>query len=268
MMASTATNEVASDVFEIVNPSGGSDVVLVCEHASHTIPPEFAGLGLDAESRLSHIAWDPGAREVAVALSAHFDAPLVAQKVSRLVYDCNRPPNAQSAMPAKSAGQIIPGNINLSKGERAERTKRFYNRFRDALSSVIEARIAHGRAPVVITVHSFTPLYMGARREVEVGILHDGDTRLADTMLGAAAGSAFNVQRNSPYGPEDGVTHTLITQALSRGLANVMIEVRNDLVADEEGQKTIAGWLAGLIEAGLADLGQARGPRVAAGAAK
>ncbi len=62
------------------------------------------------------------------------------------------------------------------------------------------------------------------------------------------------VRRNSPYGPADGVTHTLKLQALSRGLPNVMFEVRNDLVREGAQQAAMAERLGDLILAALAAL--------------
>ena len=91
----------------------------------------------------------------------------------------------------------------------------------------------------------------GKAREVEVGILHDTDSRLADAMLDAAAGGPYRAERNSPYGPEDGVTHTLRLHALPEGFANVMIEVRNDLVQDASGVEAVSSYLADLISKGL-----------------
>lgn len=102
-----------------------------------------------------------------------------------------------------------------------------------------------------MTIHTFTPVYFGKPREVEIGILHDTDSRLADAMLEAAAFGPYRVERNSPYGPEDGVTHTLRLHALPLGLANVMIEVRNDLVRDEAGVEAVSAYLADLISGAL-----------------
>ena len=97
-------------------------------------------------------------------------------------------------------------------------------------------------------MHSFTPVYFGKPRAVEIGILHDADTRLADAMLAAAGEkSLYDTRRNEPYGPEDGVTHTLKEHGLANGLPNVMIEVRNDLIKDEAGQGVVADYLTGLL---------------------
>lgn len=219
------------------NAAGKSSVVLVCEHASHHIPVALMGLGLTHKDRKSHAAWDPGALGVAQKMSQNLDAPLVAARVSRLVYDCNRPPTAHDAMPARSEVVEVPGNANLSQAERDSRIDGYYRPFRSALQAVIQ-RTKH---PILITVHSFTPVYHGKTRSVEIGVLHDSDTRLADILLQTAgAHTRANVQRNEPYGPEHGVTHTLLEHAIDAGHLNVMLEVRNDLIATAEQQEDMA----------------------------
>ncbi len=254
----TATN--AEDVVEVLNPAGASPVVLVCEHASSFIPPELQDLGLAKADRLSHAAWDPGALAVARRMAERLDAKLVASKVSRLVYDCNRPPSAPDAMPARSELVVVPGNAELDDAARQARADTYYHPFRKALADTIKTTAARGATPVIVTVHSFTPVYHGNPRTVEIGILHDSDTRLADGMLEAAQGSDFVVQRNEPYGPENGVTHTLKEHGLPHGYANVMLEVRNDLIVSEQQQRdmgdTICDWLDAAMIA-LAEEGQA-----------
>ena len=151
----------------------------------------------------------------------------------------------------------MPGNAGLDRAARDARTEALYLPFREKLSGLVKARIAEGRPPVIVTMHSFTPVYFGAPRAVEIGILHDADTRLADAMLEAAAADGrYDARRNEPYGPEDGVTHTLKEHGLSNGLANVMIEVRNDLIRDEAGQRVVAGYLTGLLAKGLPAINQ------------
>lgn len=231
----------------VVNAAGGGRVVLVCEHASRQLPEQVGTLGLSEEALASHIAWDPGALAVSRHLCDLLDAPLVYQNFSRLVYDCNRPPEAPGAMPETSEIYEIPGNRALSEGERERRTRGLYLPFHAAITTLLDARAAAGRDSVLVTMHSFTPVYMGKERAVQIGILHDADSRIADAMLGAAADCAFDIRRNEPYGPADGVTHTLIKHGLARGLKNVMIEVRNDLIQDENGQRVMAELLAALI---------------------
>lgn len=239
----------------VANRAGSSPVIVVCEHASCFIPPELNSLGLDAEGAKSHIAWDPGAMAVAEGISNRLDAVLVASQVSRLVYDCNRPPGAEGAVPARSEIFDIPGNRNLGQAERDTRIALVYEPFRTSLASVIAA--ANSPA-IIVTIHSFTSIYNGKTRDVELGILHDSDARLADAMLmNTHWHTALDVRRNEPYGPEDGVTHTLRENAVPAGLHNVMIEIRNDLITTPREQDAMAATLSGWIISGLRELGVA-----------
>lgn len=245
------TDEDGAPVSE-TNTAGRGDVLLICEHASRRLPARLGSLGLDAEALEAHIAWDPGALGVALGMSKALDAALIYQNFSRLAYDCNRPPEAADAMPARSEIYDIPGNVNLSDADRRARTEAIYMPFKQAIAHRIAERRAEGRDTVLVTMHSFTPVYKGAERDVEIGILHDNDSRLADQMLGfAEKARRYRVRRNEPYGPADGVTHTLKLHGLANGLMNVMIEVRNDLIRDEAGQEVMAGFLAGLIRESL-----------------
>ena len=236
-------------VAEVVNPHGSHPVVLVCEHASPFIPPAHAGLGVSAEVARSHVAWDPGASEIAEEMSRLLDAPLVRACISRLVYDCNRPPEAPDCAPARSEVFDIPGNSGLTEAGRLARAKEVYFPFRDLLAKTLDARPV---APVIVTIHTFTPVYFGKPRDVEIGILHDADSRLADAMLAVATGHV--IRRNEPYGPADGVTHTLKVHGLANGWHNVMIEVRNDLVRTPQAARAIAGDLTAWLEAALISL--------------
>ncbi|MEP0960929.1 MAG: N-formylglutamate amidohydrolase [Roseobacter sp.] len=241
----TDTQEIQSDtVAEVTNAAGLSDIVLVCEHASNFIPTALDNLGLDDIARTSHAAWDPGAQGVACEMSRILDAPLVSSCVSRLVYDCNRPPSAVDAMPARSEVFDIPGNQELSQAERETRTALYYDPFRAKLThSLLQKKNA-----IVVTIHSFTPVYNGVSRAVEIGILHDTDKRLADGIIDVAQGRTSHiVRRNEPYGPGDGVTHTLQEHALPQSRLNVMVEIRNDLIQSAESQKTMADLLSNWI---------------------
>ncbi|QFY60626.1 N-formylglutamate amidohydrolase [Rhizobium grahamii] len=246
-------SEAEGKCVSVERPNGKSPLLVICEHASRLIPERFGTLGLSREALESHIAWDPGALAVARGISEALDATLVYQRFSRLIYDCNRPPESPGAMPEKSEVYDIPGNAHLSSEERVARTEALYIPFHDAIRALIRERKARGQDTVIATVHSFTPVYHGKTRAVEIGILHDDDSRLADSVLNAAsAGSSlYKVERNEPYGPADGVTHTLVLHGLSNGLRNVMIEVRNDLISDQDGQGVMAGYLTGLLRQSL-----------------
>lgn len=243
---------------EVVNEQGDAAILFICEHASNRVPERLGDLGLDEETRQSHIAWDPGAEPVARGMARELNAPLILQRFSRLVYDCNRPPDAASAMPARSEVFEIPGNRALSATDRAMRTEALYVPFHQAITdhlNRLNRAMALGRYPAIVTIHSFTPVFHGRPRTVEIGLLHDRDARLADSMLDLVPEpGAPDIRRNEPYGPEDGVTHTLQLHALPRGLLNVMIEIRNDLL-DPAGQARLADDLARMVSQALERLG-------------
>lgn len=236
---------------ETVNPLGESDVCLVCEHAGRVVPQALGRLGLGGEEFDRHIAYDIGAEGVSRRLSALLDAPLVLQRYSRLVYDCNRPPDAPSAMPEVSETTIIPGNRNLSAADRKARTEEIYIPFHAAVADVLDEIEARKTVPLLVTIHSFTPIYKGERRALDLGILHDEDARLADELIELVRrhDPMLDVRRNEPYGPADGVTHTLLVHSAPRGIPNAMIEIRNDLIASEAGQQEWAERLARLLTA-------------------
>lgn len=250
-----SNTQTPEDVVLLVNAAGEGGVILVCEHATNFIPDEYAGLGLGEEALLSHVAWDPGALAVALALSKELDAPLVAPAVSRLVYDCNRPLESESVMPEKSEIYYIPGNTGLSSDQRQARSMRFYQPYRHALESLVETSLKNGRHPAIITIHSFTPVFHGQERDLDLGILHDLDGRLAAQLIDVINyDDDLTARLNAPYSSDDGVTYTLSQHASPRRLLSAMIEIRNDLVADQEAQTAMAKRLASHISKAMSAL--------------
>jgi predicted N-formylglutamate amidohydrolase len=255
----TSARKDSDAAVEVLNPNGAGPAVLLCEHASAHIPAVYRGLGLSRAVWDSHAVWDPGALSVSRHLSAMLDAPLIAGGVSRLVFDCNRPPEAPSAIPERSELIEVPGNQNLSDAERAHRTETVYRPFCAAVSAVLEARKAREQATALVTIHSFAPVYFGKPRSVEIGILHDSDSRLADAMLAQAGGPGSRwIERNRPYGPGDGVTHSLKIHGIANGLQNVMIEVRSDLLTTADERAGTARELTTLLTPALRAVGLAK----------
>jgi len=238
-----------SDPAIVINPHGRSQIILVCEHAGRAIPRLLRNLGLSESDLGQHFAWDIGAEGVARKLSATLDAPLILQRYSRLVYDCNRPPESAGAMPAMGELTPIPGNEVLSAQQKLNRIESIYRPFHAAVSAVLDARAAEKKPTILATIHSFTPVFKGNRRNLHLGILHDRDSRFADRMLSVLGRTTdIVVKRNEPYGPKDGVCHTLNLHAGVRGLLNVMIEIRNDLIETEKGQTEWAERLATTLQ--------------------
>jgi predicted N-formylglutamate amidohydrolase len=252
MMAAAAASGLLDGEEEsviVVNSAGQSPIVLACEHAGRRIPKRLGSLGLSAKELDRHIAYDIGAEGVARLLADMLDAPLVLQRYSRLDYDCNRPPDSPSAMPIISESTAIPGNQNLTASARAERIGVIYRPFHERAAAMIDERMARHSTVIFVTIHSFTPVFKGIERRMHVGLLFDRDRRFTDLVAPLIRKSGpFDVRLNEPYGPEDGVCHTVNLQAGAKGLPYSMIEIRNDLIESEPGQVEWAGRLAGVLQ--------------------
>ncbi|RWK63784.1 MAG: N-formylglutamate amidohydrolase [Mesorhizobium sp.] len=236
------------EAVRVTNPGGSSPFVLTCDHASNFLPPEFGTLGLAAEELSRHIAWDPGAIAVARRMAEALDATLVETRISRLVIDCNRPLDAPDLVPPVSETTAIPGNAGLSQKQRAARIALSWQPFHDAVASIIDTRLARGQETRLVSIHSFTPVYKGMSRPWHIGIIHDQDRRLAAPLVAALQRLAgVTVGVNEPYSPADRVYFTLERHARPQGLPCAMIEIRNDEISDEAGQRKWADLLTGIF---------------------
>jgi predicted N-formylglutamate amidohydrolase len=234
--------EPAVDVRE-----GDGPLVVVCEHASNRLPRALGNLGLDQTNLSRHIAWDPGAAELAAGIATSLDATLVLQRYSRLAIDCNRDPSLPDAITTFSEDTAIPGNADLSAEARASRIKGLWAPFHAALDRLMEKRRASRRQTGLVTVHSFTPTYRGVPRPWHVGIISSGDRRFAEAMLAVLRRDPkLVVGDDQPYSAKDNVDYTIRRHGRDRGLPHVMIEVRNDLL---RAAKDIATWTERLTEA-------------------
>ncbi|MBX2805558.1 MAG: N-formylglutamate amidohydrolase [Hyphomicrobiales bacterium] len=236
----------------VENTGGTGPFLIVCDHASNAIPASLDALGLSETALESHAAWDPGAYGIALEMARLLDAPLFRAGFSRLVYDVNRPPDSPEAIRETSEIYDVPGNRGLSQAARQARVEAIYEPYHSRLAALLDERSENARTSVLIAIHSFTPVYHGQEREVQLGVLHDLDSRLADAVLARAPRyTSLKTERNQPYGPTDGVTHTLQKHAVPRGLPNVMIEVRNDLITSESEQTAIAQTLSNILAQAL-----------------
>jgi len=218
----------------VVNPGGRGPCALVCDHASNWVPPSLQGLGLAPAELDRHIAWDPGALELARRLSGLLDAPLVHSTISRLVLDVNRDPTHHGSIVTSSEDTVIPGNQQLSPEERSRRVRSIYEPYHEALAQVIQAGLTRAAAPGVVSIHSFTPVFRSEHRPWHIGVLSADDRRLAQPLIDwLRAGGELHVGDNQPYAPADGVYHTLDRHCTHRGLRSVMLELRADLIADD-----------------------------------
>ena len=224
--------------------------LVVCEHASNRIPRSLGTLGLDAAQRDRHIAWDPGARQVATGIADRLGGSLVLQRFSRLVIDCNRDPKLADAITTLSEDTPIPGNYDLPSDERQRRVDEVWTPFHDTIERHVSERLLAGRPTVLITIHSFTPVYRGVSRPWHIGIISTEERSLAEGMIKALRREpALVVGDNEPYSAKDNVDYTIRRHGRDRGVPHVMVELRNDLLASRAEQDEWADRLAGLLGA-------------------
>ncbi|WP_035831617.1 N-formylglutamate amidohydrolase [Kaistia adipata] len=233
--------------FEVIAGRVDAGLVLICDHASSHVPPEYGSLGLPPSEFERHIAYDIGAAALTRALSARFGVPAVLSHFSRLLIDPNRGLDDPTLIMRLSDGAVVPGNAKIDAAERARRIARFYRPYDDAVNATIEAGMASGRLPMVLSIHSFTASWKGVPRPWHAGILWDADPRLARPLIdGLARDPAIVVGDNEPYhGALKG--DTLYRHATRRGLAHALVEVRQDLIADPAGVAAWADRLAGVL---------------------
>jgi predicted N-formylglutamate amidohydrolase len=237
------------------NTGGRSPFLLTSDHYGRIIPRALRDLGLPSSELTRHIAWDIGIAGVAAALSKHLGAHLIAQRYSRLVIDCNRPPQAPSSIPRISEATVIPGNEGLSEEAAATRRRWIFEPYHRRIAEVIEQRLRDGVPTVLVSLHSFTPVYAGIARPWHIGTLYHRDTQLAPLLLTLLRRETdLVVGDNEPYAVSDDTDYTIPVHGEARGLMNTGIEIRQDLIADPAGQRQWADRLArifGEIEATL-----------------
>jgi len=227
------------------NAAGRSPFLLSCDHYGRLIPRRLGELGLPQTELVRHIAWDIGIAGVAEALSQHLDAHLIAQRYSRLVIDCNRPPQAPSSIPRISEATAITGNEGLARDAAEARRKAIFDPYHRRIAEVIEQRQRNGVPTVLVSLHSFTPVYAGIIRPWHIGTLYHRDTRLPPLLLKwLRAEGDLVVGDNEPYAVSDDTDYTIPVHGEARGLMNSGIEIRQDLIADPAGQTEWADRLA------------------------
>ncbi|ODN69142.1 N-formylglutamate amidohydrolase [Methylobrevis pamukkalensis] len=214
--------------------------LLLCDHASNRLPPDYGDLGLPAAEFERHIAYDIGAAGVTRGLAAALGAPAVMTTWSRLLIDPNRGEDDPTLVMRLSDGAIVPGNRHVDPAERDRRIARFHRPYHDAVANEITAMRARGLVPVILAVHSFTPFWKGVPRPWHAGVLWDRDPRLALPLIAALERDGdLVVGDNEPYlGALKG--DTMYRHGTAAGLPHALLEIRQDLIGDPGG---IADWV-------------------------
>lgn len=234
--------------YETVPGEASSPWLVLCDHAGNALPAHYGSLGLPAAEFTRHIAYDIGAREVTLALAECLRGTAILTRFSRLLIDPNRGVDDPTLIMKLSDGAAVPGNARIDEAERAHRIETYYAPYHAAIAAAIDAMLARGAVPVIVSVHSFTPAWKGKERPWHVGILWDRDERLVKPVLaGLRAMPGIAVGDNEPYsGSLAG--DTLNTHATARGLPHLLIEIRQDLVQSKSGVDEWTDRLAQVLE--------------------
>lgn len=236
--------------FETIDGDHGAGLVLVADHAKRGLPGEYGDLGLPAAEFERHIAYDIGAEQVTRMLARRLGVPAVMANFSRLLIDPNRGEDDPTLIRQLYDGTVIPANYPMSESERERRLAGFYRPYHDAVGALVSSvAAASGAAPFLLSIHSFTPFMQGIARPWHVGILWDMDHRAAWPLIEMlAADQALTVGDNEPY---DGALRgdTMYRHAIVKGFAHALIEIRQDLIADEAGCRMWSERLAPIVDA-------------------
>lgn len=228
------------DAYTVLNPDACSPIVLLGDHAGRAVPTSLDRLGLGEPPFERHIAYDIGVEPVIRGLAARLGVTAVFANYSRLVIDPNRQLIDPTSICVISDGVIIPANRHLTWQDRARRVRDLFEPYHRGINSVLEARIAAGRPPIVISVHSFTPEMNGFQRPWHVGLLWGDEGRLSLAMAAALRReTALVVGENEPYSGKNAHGYTMEEHVYPRGLDNALIEIRQDLIGDDQ---SAAAW--------------------------
>ncbi|MDX1383903.1 MAG: N-formylglutamate amidohydrolase [Thermoanaerobaculia bacterium] len=239
---------------EVDRPDAPSPYFLTCDHGGHRLPRSVGDLGITTADLHRHIGWDIGALAVARRISERLDATLVAQIYSRLVIDCNRRPGTPPSIPLVSEGTRIPGNEGLTAEERRQREDALHRPYHNTIDRLLDARRRRGQPSVLVAMHSFTPVFEGVPRRWHITFSTDDDRRLGDRLLADMRRTPdLLVGDNEPYTVND-IDYTIPVHGAQRGLVRILVEMRQDLIAEEAGQEWWATRLGDALEDALPGL--------------
>ncbi len=224
--------------FEIVDKGAACPILIVCDHASNALPNGYGSLGLPPALLQHHIAWDPGAADMARHLASAFKTRAILCGFTRLLIDANRGDSDPTLITAISDGNIIAGNVDLDADERARRQARFHNAYHGAIKAEVDRHLAEDRVPLLLSIHSFSPETHGKVKPWHLGVLWDRDSRLARPLMEHFGRQEHIIAgNNKPYSgaiPGDCMNR----HGTGRGLPHVLIEFRQDLISDRSGLET------------------------------
>ena len=230
------------------NADSTSPFFFTCDHYGRLIPRVLGDLGVPGSELTRHIAWDIGIAGVATRLAREMNVHLIAQRYSRLVIDCNRPFTSPGSIPLISEATEIPRNGGLTAEQVNTRRRAIFMPYHARIAQALDARHTRGQPTILVSLHSFTPVYAGIARPWHIGTLYHRDTHLPPLLLQLlCAEGDLVVGDNEPYAVSDETDYTIPVHGEARGLMNTGIEIRQDLIGDPAGEKAWAERLARIL---------------------
>jgi len=197
-------------------------LILSCEHAGNEVPDNLRYLfAKEKEVLNTHQGWDIGAWELAQFLSKKLSIDLYSCHTTRLLIEANRSLDSKHLFSEYS-------NV-LSNDEKENLVSTIYKSYRDKIQQQIEK----SAKPVLhLSIHSFTPIWNGVERAVDIGILFDPQRTLETNyckQLKLALEEKLpnqSIKLNEPYkGTDDGFTTWLRKRYADKAYAGIELEV-------------------------------------------
>ena len=204
-----------------------NQVLIIADHASNYVPKENNNLGLPISFLNQHIAFDIGVKELILDLSNRLKCKVIQGKYSRLLIDLNRDLDDPTVIPVIVDRKIIPGNIRLSKSEVKLRVKKIYKKYHNEIDRTIKTE----NVKVILSIHSFNPIFKNKKRHLEFGILSNEDKNLSSIIIDQLRLQKLNVGDNKPY-KGNLIGDSMYRHGLRNKLPHALIEVRNDLLSN------------------------------------
>ncbi len=233
--AAVTTPEI-DEAFEIVRAGDAAPVILTCEHASERMPAPWRWSDADLRLVGTHWAFDLGAADLTRELATRMRAVGLLARFSRLLVDPNRAEHETSLFRDVAEGLPVTMNVAIAAEDREARLSKYYRPFHTAIAREVERTRAH----TLLSVHSFTNLYEGKQRTLEVGVLFDREDALGAMLVDAFEDAGFRVAPNEPYSGKEGLIYSAATHAAAKNLRAVEIEVRQDLAVQSAFRARVA----------------------------
>ncbi len=213
----------------VLEGAATSPVFVTCEHASEAFPPPTVLPDADAWLAGTHWAYDLGAEAIVRDLAAALDAPAVLAAFSRLVCDPNRDEHEPTLFRDVAEGRPVTLNVGLDADERERRLALYHRPFHAA----VDAALKESEATILLSIHTFTPVYEGNERAMQIGVLFDEEEPLAEDVARVLREAGFIVAMNEPYSGRDGLIYSAARHAAAHGKRALELEVRQDLAVSE-----------------------------------